>query len=219
MSTERFLKQPAIKIAVVGHYTLPNWYDSRGKLRTFACRTNRISPYEMLVDVPVVGRVGDSLTSYFRDFGKLEGRISETKPGSFLLELDVSDATRERLANKLTWLEGKRKDPKIADLRKTPRVVPALPRSSLTLADGANHECFIVDMSIAGAAVADQLQPPIGTPLAIGACVGRVIRHFTTGFAVRFVDKQHELHLNRLIMRPVPSSYAGRALISTQLAR
>jgi hypothetical protein len=63
VSTEKFLKQRAVNIAVNGHYTLPNWYDPQGKLRTFACRTTRVSPYRMMVDVPVVGKVGDCLTS------------------------------------------------------------------------------------------------------------------------------------------------------------
>ena len=130
MSTERFLKQRAVTIAVNGHYTLPNWYDPQGKLRTFACRTTRVSPYRMMVDVPVVGKIGDSLTSYFRDFGKLDGHISDTRPGGFLFELDVSYATRERLSNKLTWLEEKLKDPAVIDLRRHPRVVPAHSRMS-----------------------------------------------------------------------------------------
>jgi hypothetical protein len=212
VSTERFLTQRALKIAVAGEYTLPNWYDPRGKLRTFACRTNRISPYQMMVDVPVVGRVGDRLTSYFQDFGTLEGRISDARPGSFLLELDVSHATREKLANKLTWLEGKLKDPGIPELRKEgARIVPAQSHATLTLADGAIHKCFIVDMSVAGVAVAVQLQPPIGTPLAVGSCVGRVVRLFETGFAVKFIERQNQHHLNRLITRPArPASGSGR---------
>jgi hypothetical protein len=92
VSTEKFLKQRGVDVVLDGHYTLPNWYDPEGKLRTFACRTNRVSPYRMIVDVPVVGKVGDYLTSYFRDFGKLDGRISDTKPGCFLFELDVTYA-------------------------------------------------------------------------------------------------------------------------------
>ena len=70
MSIELFLKQRGVSIALGGSYTLPNWYDPQGKLRTFACRTNRVSPFRMIVDVPVVGKVGDRLTTYFRDFGK-----------------------------------------------------------------------------------------------------------------------------------------------------
>ena len=203
MSTERFLKQRAVNVALDGHYTLPNWYDPEGRLRTFACRTNRVSPYRMIVDVPVVGKVGDYLTSYFRDFGKLDGRISDTKPGCFLLELDVTYATRERIANKLTWLEEKQKDPEIIDLRKNPRVIPAKSHTTLTLADGGVHECFVIDMSVTGAAVSAQVELEVGTPLAIGACVGRVVRASASGVAVRFVEKQNQYELERLVIRPL----------------
>jgi hypothetical protein len=208
--TERFLKQRAVKLAVAGHYTLPNWYDPQGKLRTFACRTNRISPDRMTVDVPVVGKVGDRLTSYFRDFGKLDGRIVDTRRGSFLLELDLSDAMREKLANKLTWLEEKSKDPGIPELRKEgARIVPAHSHATLTLADGAIHECFIDNMSVGGVAVSVQLQPPIGTPLAVGACVGRVVRLFDTGFAVKFIEKRNQHDLDRFIARSIPRYSRG----------
>ena len=203
VSTERFLKQRAVNVALDGHYTLPNWYDPEGKLRTFACRTNRVSPYRMIVDVPVVGKVGDYLTSYFRDFGKLDGRISDTKPGCFLLELDVTYATRERIANKLTWLEERQKDPEIIDLRKNPRVIPAKSHTTLTLADGGVHECFVIDMSVTGAAVSAQVELEVGTPLAIGACVGRVVRASASGVAVRFVEKQNQYELERLVIRPL----------------
>ena len=203
MSTERFLKQRGVNVALDGHYTLPNWYDPEGKLRTFSCRTNRVSPYRMIVDVPMVGKVGDYLTSYFRDFGKLDGRISDTKPGCFLLELDVTYATRERIANKLTWLEEKQKDPEIIDLRKNPRVIPAKSHTTLTLADGGVHECFVIDMSVTGAAVSAQVEIEVGTPLAIGACVGRVVRASASGVAVRFVEKQNQYELERLVIRPL----------------
>ena len=36
--------------------------------------------------------------------------------------------------------------------------------------------------------------------LAIGACVGRVIRVFETGFAVKFVERQNVDDLSRLIV-------------------
>jgi PilZ domain len=155
----------------------------------------------MLVDVPVLGKVGDRLTSYFREFGKLDGHISDTKPGRFLLELDVSHAMREKLSNKLTWLEGKLKGRKIVDKRWHPRVVPARPYSTVTLADGSIHECSVIDMSMSGAAVCAQIQPPIGTPLAVGACVGRVVRYFADGFAIRFVETQHQYNLDRFVLR------------------
>jgi len=102
MSIARFLKQRAVRIQAVGSYTLPNWYDPEGKLRSFACRTTRVSPFRVLLDVPVVGRVGDRLTSYFREFGKFEGVISDTVHGGFLLELEMTRAERANLISNAT---------------------------------------------------------------------------------------------------------------------
>jgi hypothetical protein len=45
-------------------------------------------------------------------------------------------------------------------------------------------------MSISGAAVSADISPAIGTPLAVGKIVGRVVRHFVGGFAVQFVELQ-----------------------------
>src|ERR1700692_4401121 len=101
---KEFLRQRAVNISVGGYYTLSNWYDPQGRPRTFACRTSRVSPFRMMVDVPVVGKVGDRLSSYFRDFGKFDGLISEAMGDSFLLELEMTRSMREDLANKVTWL-------------------------------------------------------------------------------------------------------------------
>jgi PilZ domain len=209
MSVKDFLKQRAVNIAVGGSYTLANWFDAQGKPRTFACRTSRVSPFRMMVAVPVVGRVGDSISSYFGDFGKLEGLISDTTQGGFLLELAMTTTMREKFASKLTWLEKKQKDPSIADARRQARVIPPTPHSTLTLADGSVHSCFVIDMSVSGAAVSADVQPEIGTPLAVGACVGRVVRLLPDGFAVKFVEMQNREVLDRRVVRPVPLASAG----------
>jgi hypothetical protein len=208
---QRFLKQRAVSVVVEGHYTLANWFDPLGKPRQFACRTIRVSPFRMMVDVPVVGRISDQLTAYFRDFGKLDGCISDTRPGCFLLELDMTFSVRQRFANKLTWLEEKQKDPDISELRKDARMIPANPHSTLALADGTFHECSVVDISISGVAVTAPVQPEIGTPLAVGTCVGRVIRLFPDGFAVKFVARQNHRDLDRLMARPIKSPSAPGA--------
>ena len=211
VSVEKFLKQRAVNIALGGSYTLSNWYDPRGKLRTFACRTSRVSPFRMIVDVPVVGKVGDPITSFFGDFGKLEGRITDTMAGSFLFELEMTRSMRENLASKLTWLEKKQNDTSIPDLRKNARIIPTSPHSTLTLADGATYGCFVIDMSVSGVAVSAAVQPVIGMPLAIGACIGRVVRLLPDGFAVKFVEPQNRNHLSQLISRPVTPLPAGEA--------
>jgi hypothetical protein len=206
VSVKEFLGQQAVNVAIGGHYTLANWFDAQGKPRTFACRTSRISPFRMMVAAPVLGKVGDPISSYFGDFGKLDGVISDTANGSILLELEMTKSLREKFATKLTWLDKRQKNPSIRDGRKQPRVIPASPHSSLTLAEGTIRSCFVVDMSTSGAAISAEVQPPVGMPLAVGACVGRVIRHLPDGFAVKFVEEQKRNDLERLVMRPAPRS-------------
>jgi hypothetical protein len=203
MSVARFLKQRAVRIQAPGTYTLPSWYDPEGRLRSFACRTTRVSPFRMLLDVPVVGKVGDRLTSYFRDFGKFDGHISDTMPGGFLFELDMTRAQRAKFADKLVWLEKKQKDPNIRDARRDARFVPSTPHSALTLADGSVIPCFVVDASLSGAAVSSEVQLPIGTALAVGSCVGRVVRLFPEGFAIKFTEPAANLlDLERRVITP-----------------
>lgn len=206
VSIKKFLKQRSVKIAVGGSYTLSNWFDSQGKPRTFACRTSRVSPFRMLVDVPVIGKIGDQISSYFGDFGRLEGHISDTTAGGFLFELSMDKAMRERMANQLAWLEKKEKDTSVRDVRKQARIIPATPHSALTFVDGSIHNCIIIDMSVSGAAVSAGVQPAIGTPLAVGTCIGRVVRHLPDGFAVHFVEQQNHIDIHWRIARPPPRS-------------
>jgi hypothetical protein len=202
VSVETFFKQRAVNIAVNGSYSLQRrWYDAEGKLRSFACRTTRVSPFRMIVQVPVVGYVGERMTSYFRDFGEVEGVISDTMSGSFLVDLEMSATHRARMADKLAWLEKRFADTSVQDVREDARIIPPTSHSVLILADGTIHGCFIIDISSSGAGISADVQPPpIGTPLAIGACVGRVIRVFETGFAVKFIQRQNIDDLSRLIV-------------------
>jgi len=213
-----FLNQRAVSVVVGGSYVLPNWYDPQGKLRTFACRTTRVSPFRMIVEVPVVGRVGDRLTTYFRDFGKIEGAISDTMARSFLLELEMTRERRERLSETLTWIAKKQQDPEVTDLRGDARFVPPNPHTTLTLADGSIHPCFIIDYSVSGVAVSAAVQPPVGMPLAVGACVGRVVRLLANGIAVRFVERQTVRDLDRLVARKVPAVVPADAVLDQPVA-
>lgn len=216
MSVEKFLRQRAVNVVVGGQYTLSNWLDPEGKPRSFACRTSRVSPFRMIVDAPVVGRLGDRIDTYFGDFGKLEGEISDTVSGSFLLELMLTRPQRQKMSDQLTWLEKRQKDPSIKDGRKQARIVPVSPHSMLTFADGSMKSCFVIDMSSSGVAVSADVQPELGTPLAVGACVGRVVRHLDGGFAVKFVEEQGRDVLERRVIRPMQMPRTSRAVTLEQ---
>ena len=201
MSVKDFQQERAINVLCEGKYKLHRWFGPDGKVRTLACRSTRVSPYRMIVDVPVVGRIGDRITSHFGEFGEFEGSVSDTRNGSILLELEMTPERRQWMADKLAWLEKTRQDPQIQDARQDARFVPQVSHTTLTMADGKVSTCFIIDMSATGVAVSSEFQPAIGTPLAVGSLVGRVVRIFETGFAVKFVEKQTLNDLSRLIVR------------------
>jgi hypothetical protein len=161
-----------------------------------------MSPFRMLIDVPVVGKVGERIVSYFSDFGNLDGWISDTMKGSFLVDLEGDKALRSRLARKLAWLEKHQGDPTVIDARSSPRIIPKFAHSTIIFADGTYSTCFVIDMSVTGVAISADTQPEIGTPLAVGSCVGRVVRQFREGFAVQFVEPQDSLQLEALVARP-----------------
>jgi hypothetical protein len=58
------------------------------------------------------------------------------------------------------------------------------------LSDSHMENCLILDLSIAGAAISADTIPAVGSVLAVGKLVSRVVRHFDEGFAVQFVERQ-----------------------------
>jgi hypothetical protein len=200
VSEDALKGQGAFDLRLGGRYSLANRRDLSGNRREFACRTSRVSPNQMMVAVPVVGTVGERVISYFGEFGKLDGLITDVTAGGFLIDLVVTRARREQLASKLSWLDRQQRDA-VVDVRAQERIVPENPHSTIVLADGSTTTCFVIDMSVSGAAVSSELQPPVGTPLAVGRCVGRVIRHFPEGFAVKFIEQQHADRLERMVIR------------------
>ena len=198
MSATEFMRRRAVDVRLGGRYSLANRIDAKGRRREFACRTSRVSPFQMMIAVPVVGRVGERVISYFGEFGQLDGWVTDTVAGGFLLDLAVSKAKRVKLADTLNWLDKQQRNPDARDARTQSRIVP---HSTLVFADGTTSGCFVIDMSASGAAVSADMQPAVGTPLAVGAAVGRVVRHFREGFAVRFVNAQDENRLEELIVR------------------
>ena len=76
------------------------------------------------------------------------------------------------------------------DQRADARFEPIKPYSRLILRDGTVMMCFVVDLSVSGAAVSAETVPEIGTVVAVGRVIGRVVRHFDGGFSVKFVELQ-----------------------------
>src|ERR1041384_2791156 len=110
MSFDEFMPRHAVALRTSGRYSLSPRRDMQGNRREFACRTKRISPFEMLIAAPVLGPPGERVISHFGELGKLDGWIADVVEGGFLIDIAATRKVREGLASKLTWLEKKQRD-------------------------------------------------------------------------------------------------------------
>ncbi len=179
--------EPRIVVSVAAQYALTDWCDSASYRRKFACRLIGISPREVTLLAPVAGEVGDRVITYCDEFGKLDGSIRRVLDRGFVVRIAATDGERRKLAARIDGYE-KIKNHDIIDRRTHKRVIPANPSSVLYFADGTQMDCFVIDISTSGVAVSADVQPAIGTPLAVGSLVGRVVRYLDDGFAVQFVQ-------------------------------
>jgi hypothetical protein len=81
----------------------------------------------------------------------------------------------------------------------------------LIFGDETTLNCLVIDISPSGVAVSADVEPEIGTRLAVGRCVGYVVRRFAEGFAVQFDQMQLFENLESMISPPRDlSTYAER---------
>ena len=116
MSTADLFQHRSFDLSLGGRYSLASRYDTHGSRREFACRTSRVSPYQMHVSVPVLGPIGERVVTYFGDFGSLDGWITDIAEGGFLLNIELPRQRREKFVAQLAWLK-KRHDDAVADAR------------------------------------------------------------------------------------------------------
>mgnify|MGYP003643895784 CR=1 FL=1 len=190
---------------VAGRYALVD--RKRGgasKAPVYACRLCSVSTRVAVVVAPVVGKEGEAITAHFDPFGILRGRITRQLPSGFVMDLMLSSQARDKLGRKIVW-HRKHVYEHVEDRREFKRVQLRDPRTTITLADGAQIPCFVIDVSQSGIALSAHIQPPIGTPLAVGKLVGRVVRHLEIGFAVKFLAQQ-DLETIELLVVPTKLS-------------
>lgn len=175
--------------SVGGRYSLANKRNLRAERREFACRTISVSTEAIALLGPVKGAIGERVIAHFDELGKIEGHVARLIPDGFVMTVIMALDKRDRLAAKIDWLD-KHRNYKLPDDRKFKRVIPRNPLSTLMLADGSMMGCFVIDMSISGVAVSADFTPQLGDVMAVGKIIGRVVRQFPEGFALRFIELQ-----------------------------
>jgi PilZ domain len=197
-------KDARIIVNIGGHFSILQRRMGGGARPVFACRAVNVSNREIALISPVGVEVGGRIRAEIDHLGTLEGTVVRTIERGFVMGISASDEERAKLDDKIAWLE-RYKNLEAAEQRTDPRFAPARRRTKLLFSDGTTMKCTIVDVSASGAAISAETIPQVGTVLAIGTIVGRVVRHFEGGFGVKFIERQSDGLLEENI-RPIEAT-------------
>jgi PilZ domain-containing protein len=154
-----------------------------------ACQVINISPGGIALIAPVTGNPGERVIAYVDHLGRLEGVIARQIENGFAMTIAATPRRRDKLAAQLTWLANRTLG--LPEDRRHGRITPRNPNAQLTLPNGVNVSCRLIDLSASGAAVKSDLRPELGTHIMLGKTSGRVVRHLDEGFAVEYTRLQH----------------------------
>lgn len=171
-----------VKVHLLGRYMLPD-------RREYPCQVINMSPGGVAMFAQGIGNVGDRVVAYLDHIGRVEGKITRIIDNGFAMSVGATPRKRDKLAAQLTWLAN-RHILNLPEDRRHDRIIPRNPISLLTLEDGQQMTCRIIDMSLSGAAIAAEHRPPMRSLVSLGRVQARVVRHLEDGFALEFVHEQ-----------------------------
>lgn len=157
--------------------------------REYPCQTRDISPGSAALITPVPGRIGERIIAYIDHIGRVEGRIVRVFADGMAMSINATPRKRDKLAAKLTWLAN-RHELNLPEDRRHDRISSFVNAAIVSLPDGREYQARVIDISLSGAALSLDVQPPLGSPVTIGKLRANVIRHFEGGIAVEFATLQ-----------------------------
>jgi len=155
----------------------------------YECLVTEMSPGDLYVTCLGRPRTGERVIVYVDHLGRVEGNVVAVDGRGFSMSINATERKREKLAAQLTWLANKH-ELGLPEDRRHDRLTPRSTNSELTLEDGTQYVCRIMDLSLSGAAVDLEVRPAIGTAVRLGNMRGRIVRHFMEGVAIEFLSLQ-----------------------------
>jgi hypothetical protein len=171
-----------VKVHLLGRYMLPD-------RREFPCQVINMSPGGLALLGPGIGNIGDRVIAYLDHIGRVEGKVTRIIDNGFAMSVGATPRKRDKLAAQLTWLAN-RDILNLPEDRRHDRIMPRNPISLLTLEDGSQMSCRIIDLSLSGAAISAERRPPLNSMVSLGRVQSRVVRYLEDGFALEFVHQQ-----------------------------
>jgi len=150
------------------------------------CQVNDISIDGAVFLSSHVPLPGQSLVAYLEEVGRIEATSGASVVGGFDVTFSLTGSRRDRLDTRLRWLAQKQAGGSIEDRRHT-RYEPRESRSHITMPDGREYPCEVIDISLSGAAIKVDVMPSLSTYILLGKMHGRVIRYLDDGVAIEFV--------------------------------
>ncbi|MGZ3410281.1 MAG: PilZ domain-containing protein [Xanthobacteraceae bacterium] len=158
--------------------------------REFPCQVIEMSPGDMVLIAPQIAAEGERVIAYIDHLGRLEGSVARTFENGFAVRFASTERKRDKLASQLTWLAN-RDLLTLEEDRRHDRIAPEERTTTITMPNGINLTCRLLDTSQSGAAVVSTERPPVGALVGVGKLQARVVRHLDDGFAVEFTRLQH----------------------------
>ena len=162
------------------------------------CHAVEITPEGAFLLTSINIPPGVAIVAYIEDIGRIEAMTSQRSGGRLKIDFHVRGHRLERLRARLRWLAARNQLPPPGG-RRHERVVPDDRNAQVTLADGVQFACEIIDISLSGAAIRTDVRPVLGSLLLLGMTRGRVVRHFQNGIAIEFMQQLHQNQLRRTI--------------------
>jgi len=175
-------KYYSVKVQLYGRFMLEDRTEH-------VCQIDEMSPGDVIITTDVLANNGERVIAYIDHIGRVEGTVERMVNGGFLLSLTASDRKKNKIAAQLTWLANKHELDMPED-RRHQRIAPRNPITTLSMADGRQYPCRILDLSISGAAVELRMRPALNSQVILGSMRGRVVRHFEEGVAIEFATVQ-----------------------------
>ena len=181
-----------ISQTLFGRFMLPD-------MSEHPCQVQGISLAGATFITAQVPQVGQSLVAYLEEVGRVEATSAEPVEGCFKVSFSLTGARRDRLEPRLRWLAQKQEDQGGNEDRRHTRYEPRDSRSQITLPDGREYFCEVIDISLSGAAVKVDVMPSLGTHILLGKMRGRVVRYLDNGIGIEFVRPLEKQQLDEQV--------------------
>ena len=150
------------------------------------CQVNGITIDGAIFVTSQVPPIGQTIVAYLEEVGRIEATSAEPVGGGFRVTFSLTGARRDRLEQRLRWL-GQKQQGGSAEDRRHARFEPREARSQITMPDGREYFCEVIDISLSGAAIKVDVMPSLGTQILLGKMRGRVVRYLENGVGIEFV--------------------------------